>query len=185
MAKQFPTLDDRHCKFIAEQHIFFTASAGPDGPVNISPKGMDSLHILAPDRILWVNLTGSGNETAGHLLRDPRLTLMWCSFTARPLILRAYGTARAVHVTDANWPVLAAHFPPLRSARQIIDMEVDMVQTSCGYAVPFMEYKEERPTMAQWVADRSDAQLRAYWEERNTSTLDGHPTGIPQPDHDD
>jgi len=184
LAKQFPALSEAHCKFIAAQPLFFTGSAGPDGPVNISPKGMDALRVMGPNRILWLNLTGSGNETAGHLLRDPRLTLMWCSFTARPLILRAYGTARAVHMTDPDWPDLAARFPAHRSARQIVDMALDMVQTSCGYAVPFMDYAGERPTMQSWVDARSDAQLRSYWTEKNAHTLDGHPTGIPATDHD-
>lgn len=178
MAKQFTALDTPHRKFIEAQHMFFTGSAGPDGPVNISPKGMDSLRILGTNRILWLNLTGSGNETAGHILRDPRLTLMWCSFTTRPLILRIYGTARTVHRNDPDWDTLAAYFPENRSARQIFDVAITMVQTSCGYAVPFMDYAGERPTMQTWVDDKSDDDIRAYWTQKNTSTLDGHPTGV-------
>ena len=179
MAKQFERLEDDHNRFITEQHLFFTATAAPDGRVNVSPKGMDSLRILGPNRIAWLNLTGSGNETAGHLLEHPRMTLMWCSFTKRPLILRAYGTARAVHVGDAGWDALAALFPPHRSARQIFDMDVDLVQTSCGYAVPFMEYTGERDTMQKWVDARSDDDIRAYWAERNATTIDDLPTGVP------
>ena len=179
MAKQFERLSDDHTGFITGQHLFFTATAAPDGRVNVSPKGMDSLRILGPNRIAWLNLTGSGNETAGHLLEHPRMTLMWCSFTKRPLILRAYGTARTVHVGDADWDQLAALFPPHRSARQIFDMDVDLVQTSCGYAVPFMEYTGERDTMQKWVDARSDAEIRTYWAERNATTIDGLPTGVP------
>lgn len=178
MAKQFPALDAAHRKFIEEQHLFFTGSAGPEGRVNISPKGMDSLRVLGPNRIVWMNLTGSGNETAGHLLEANRMTLMWCSFTTRPLILRAYGSARTVQPGDADWADLAAHFPAHRSARQIFDVTVDMVQTSCGYAVPFMDYREERDTMQKWVDGKSDEEIRAYWDERNRTTIDGKPTGV-------
>ncbi len=179
MAKQFDSIEDAHRRFIADQHLFFTASAAPDGRVNVSPKGMDSLRVLAPDRVVWMNLTGSGNETAGHLRETPRMTLMWCSFTTRPMILRAFGTARTLHAGDPGWHDLAALFPRHRSARQIFDVTVDMVQTSCGYAVPFMDYAGERDTMQKWVDAKSDQELRAYWRDRNTHTIDGKPTGVP------
>ena len=100
MGKQFDSLQDDHIRFIGAQHIFFTGTAAPTGKVNISPKGMDSLRVLSPTRILWRNLTGSGNETDGHLKLANRITLMWCSFTTRPIILRAYGTASVTHVDD-------------------------------------------------------------------------------------
>ncbi|QBX99499.1 pyridoxamine 5'-phosphate oxidase family protein [Rhodophyticola sp. CCM32] len=179
MAKQFARIEEDHQRFIAEQHMFFTASAGPDGRVNMSPKGMESLCVLGPNRVAWLNLTGSGNETAGHLRENPRVTLMWCSFTKRPLILRLYGTARAIHQGDAEWAAMSAHFPPHRGARQVFDMDVDLVQTSCGYAVPFMEYTGERVTLQNWAETKSDAEIRAYWSERNTRTIDGKETGIP------
>ena len=179
MAKQFDKIEDDHKRFIADQHLFFTASAAPDGRVNVSPKGMDSLAVLGPNRIIWMNLTGSGNETAGHLLEHPRVTLMWCSFTTRPMILRAYGTAKAVYPGDSEWDALAQHFPAHRSARQIFDLNVDMMQTSCGYAVPFMDYAGERDTMQKWVDGKSDEDLRVYKAERNTLTIDGKPTGLP------
>jgi hypothetical protein len=179
MAKQFDRIGDEHRRFIEDQHIFFCGTAAPDGRVNISPKGMDSLRVAGPNRILWMNLTGSGNETAGHLLEHARMTLMWCSFTTRPVILRCYGTARSAHPADAGWADLAARFPAHRSARQIFDMSVDLVQTSCGYAVPLMDYVSERDTMEKWVKARSDDDLRAYWAERNAVTIDGKPTGVP------
>jgi len=178
MAKQFDRIDDDHKAFIKAQHLFFTGSAAPDGRVNVSPKGMDSLRLMGPNRLLWMNLTGSGNETAGHLLESPRVTLMWCSFTKRPLILRTYGTARAVQPGDADWDALATLFPPHRSARQIFDMSVDLVQTSCGYAVPFMDYAGERDTMQKWVNAKSDQDIRTYWIEKNARTIDGKPTGF-------
>ncbi|MBE1284871.1 MAG: pyridoxamine 5'-phosphate oxidase family protein [Rhodobacteraceae bacterium] len=182
MAKRFDRIEDDHKRFIEDQHLFFTGSAGPEGRVNISPKGMDSLRVMGPNRILWMNITGSGNETAGHLLENPRMTLMWCSFSKRPLILRCYGTATATHVGDAGWKELAGHFPAHRSARQIFDLTVDLVQTSCGYAVPFMDFAQDRDTMQRWVDDKSDADIRAYWIEKNTRTIDGKPTGVPLSD---
>ena len=51
MAKQFQQLDDAHRKFIEDQHMFFVGTAARDGRVNISPKGMDSLRVLGPNRI--------------------------------------------------------------------------------------------------------------------------------------
>ena len=179
MAKQFPTLSDDHVKFIEEQPLFFVGTAADEGRVNVSPKGMDSLRIMGPNRILWINLSGSGNETAGHLRRINRITLMWCSFTKRPLILRCYGTAKTVHRDDAGWTALAESFPDHRSARQIYDVTLDLVQTSCGYAVPFMDYVGERPTMQQWADGKTDDQIRATWARDNVETIDGLPTGIP------
>ena len=179
MAKRFDRLEDDHRRFIAEQHIFFTGSAAPTGRVNVSPKGMDSLRVIGPDRILWMNLTGSGNETAGHLLEDPRMTLMWCSFTLRPLILRAYGTALTFHRGDDGWAQRAAEFPGHHGARQIYDVAIDLVQTSCGYAVPFMDHAGDRDTLEKWAAAKSDDDLRAYRQEKNTLTIDARPTGLP------
>ena len=112
--------------------MFFVATAAPDGRVNLSPKGMDSLRVAGPNRILWRNLTGSGNETAGHLKALNRITLMWCSFALRPLILRAYGSARTISPVDADWAELNRRFPRGPGARQIFDVAVDLVQTSCG-----------------------------------------------------
>lgn len=178
MAKQFAALSDAHGDFIRAQHIFFCGSAAATGRVNVSPKGMDSLRVMAPDRIVWRNLTGSGNETAGHLRLDPRMTLMWCSFTAQPLILRVYGTAREIRPGDAAWTALDGAFPPDRGARQIFDLAIDLVQTSCGYAVPLMENPAERDVLARWSAGKSDAEMHRYWDERNARTIDGFPAGF-------
>ena len=111
MATRFAAFEDNHRAFIGAQHIFFVATAAAGGRVNLSPKGMDSLRVAGPNRVLWLNVTGSGNETAGHLIQSNRMTLMWCGFETRPLILRAYGTARTVHRRDADWPALAAQLP--------------------------------------------------------------------------
>jgi hypothetical protein len=177
MAKQFPAFSDDHSSFIAAQHIFFAATAAPDGRINLSPKGMDCLRVMGPNRLIWLNLTGSGNETAAHLLVQDRMTVMWCSFTARPLILRAYGSARTLHLSDPDWASLAAHFPQSPGARQIFDMKVDLVQSSCGYAVPFMDHVADRPVLHDWAVTKGDA-LPDYWAEKNRRSIDGLPTGI-------
>lgn len=178
MGKRFDELTPEHIAFVSAQPIFFVATAPETGRVNLSPKGMDSLAVLSPSRILWLNLTGSGNETAPHLAADPRITLMWCSFGNKPMILRAYGFARAVHHADAGWPELAAQLPDQMGARQIVDVTIDLVQSSCGYAVPQMEMIAERPVLRDWANGKGSAGIAAYWAERNTTTIDGRPTGI-------
>jgi hypothetical protein len=178
MGKQFETLTQEHIAFIREQHLFFAGTAAATGHVNISPKGMDSLRVLSPDRILWVNLTGSGNESAAHVAQDPRMTMMWCSFGLRPMILRAYGTARVLHRNSPDWDDLAQHIPNLPGLRQLVDVRIELVQSSCGFAVPFMEFTAERPVLKTWAEDKGEAGLRAYWETRNQTSLDGFPTGI-------
>jgi Pyridoxamine 5'-phosphate oxidase len=178
MGKRYDRLQPDQIDFIGAQHIFFTATAAPGARVNLSPKGMDSLKVVSPARILWLNLTGSGNETAAHLALDPRITLMWCSFTARPLILRAYGTARAIHRNDTDWPDRAAQLPDQPGARQIVDVSIDLVQSSCGFAVPFMDFRDERPVLKDWAIGKGPDGLHTYWDERNRQTIDGLPTGI-------
>ncbi|MGR3320618.1 MAG: pyridoxamine 5'-phosphate oxidase family protein [Pseudooceanicola sp.] len=178
MAKQFDRIEDDHKRFIEDQHLFFVGTAGPDGYVNVSPKGMDALRVMGPNRIVWRNLTGSGNETAGHLKLVNRMTLMWCSFGKRPLILRAYGTARTVHRLDPDWAELNGLFPPELHARQVYDMQVEMMQTSCGYAVPFMEFQGDRDTLTRWAENKGAEAMPEYWIEKNTATLNGAPTGI-------
>lgn len=178
MAKQFDTLSDTLKRFIEAQHIFFCATAGPDGRVNVSPKGMDSLRVLGPNRVVWRNLTGSGNETAGHLAQINRMTLMWCGFEAKPMILRVFGRARTLHPRDPDFTVLNAQFPASHGARQIYDVDVDMVQTSCGFAVPFMAYQGERDVLKNWAENKGADGISAYWHDRNQATIDGAPTYI-------
>lgn len=179
MAKQFDAIADAHQAFIEDQHIFFVGTAAETGRVNVSPKGMDSLRVLGPNRIIWRNLTGSGNETAGHLARVNRMTLMWCSFEKRPQIMRCYGTARTLQEGDADFAALDALFPNDPGARQVFDMQVEMLQTSCGYAVPFMEFQSDREVLAHWSADKGPDGIRQYWHEKNRTTIDGFETGIP------
>lgn len=178
MSDTFPKLEDRHLRFIGRQHLFFVATAGALGHVNLSPKGMDSLRMVDAARVLWLNLTGSGNETAAHVLENGRMTIMFCSFDDQPMILRLYGTATVIHRQDERWPALAGHFPRYAGARQLFDLKLELVQTSCGYAVPFFEYGGQRPTLENWAEKQGPKGIEAYWKSKNTVSLDGRPTGI-------
>ncbi|KIN64663.1 Signal transduction histidine kinase, nitrogen specific [Sulfitobacter noctilucicola] len=178
MAKQFDQITDDHRKFIEAQHIFFCGTAAEEGRVNVSPKGMDSLRVMGPNRIIWRNLSGSGNETAAHLARVNRMTLMWCGFETRPMIMRAYGTARTLHPRDAAFDHLNSEFAQDNGARQIYDMEVDLLQTSCGYAVPFYDYAGERNVLARWSETKGRPGVEATWARDNQHSIDGMPTHI-------
>jgi hypothetical protein len=182
MAQQYGEVSDRLAEFIAAQHVFFVATAACEGRVNVSPKGLDGLRVLGPNRVVWLNGTGSGNETAAHLLDVNRMTLMFCSFERQPLILRLYGTATEIQPDQPEWDELIGLFPPMPGARQIFDMRVDQVQTSCGYGVPFMEYADDRHLMAQWAEKKGPAGLEAYQREKNLASIDGFPTGLRVPD---
>ena len=178
MARFYPSLDVKHRDFIAAQKLFFTATGTVDSRLNLSPKGMDSLRILSGSRVAYLDLTGSGNETAAHLKHDGRMTLMWCSFDADPLILRLYGRGRVVRRQDAAWSELRRHFPTLPGERQIIVLDIESVQTSCGYAVPMYAYQGERDTLARWAEKKGTVGLLDYWREKNQASIDGLPTGL-------
>ncbi|MGK0365130.1 MAG: hypothetical protein ACI85O_002195 [Saprospiraceae bacterium] len=178
MATMHDHISPKLQEFISKQHLFFVATAAQDGRVNLSPKGLDSLRILDENRIVWLNLTGSGNETAAHLLEVNRMTIMFCSFEKNPMILRLYGTAETYHRTDAEWKEHADLFDESRGMRQIYVMKVESVQTSCGYAVPFYEFKENREVLTAWTEKRSDEELKDYWQEKNMKNIDNKPTGM-------
>lgn len=178
MAQQYGEISDRLAEFIAAQHVFFVATAAREGQVNVSPKGLDALRVVGPNRVVWLNGTGSGNETAAHLLDVNRMTLMFCSFGRKPLILRLYGTATEIQPDQPEWDECIGLFPPMLGARQIFDMRVSLVQTSCGYGVPFMEYVDDRPLMAQWAEKKGPDGLDAYHREQNQKSIDGLPTGL-------
>src|ERR1700722_17170713 len=178
MAQQYGEISNRLAEFIAAQHVFFVATAAREGRVNVSPKGLDGLRVLGPNRGVWM----SGNETAAHLLDVNRMTLMFCSFERQPLILRLYGTAAEIQRDQPEWDEYIGLFLPMPGARQIFDMRVDQVQTSCGYGVPFMEYADDRPLMAQWAEKKGPDGLEAYQREKNLKSIDGFPTGLRVPD---
>jgi len=184
MGEKFTAINDRHSTFIAKQQMFFVATATADSRINLSPKGLkNSLRILGPNRVIWLNLTGSGNETAAHLPKDDRMTVMFCAFEGLPLILRLYGHARMVLTSDDEWDSLYAHFEPLPGARQIFDMEVDLVHTSCGFGVPLYDFAGERPLLNRWAEKKGEEGIRNYWREKNAISLDGE--SIPIADTDD
>ena len=178
MGKQLPQLTPDLTNFIHRQPMFFVATAPREGRVNVSPKGMDSLRVVAPDRIIWLSVTGSGNETAGHVLENGRMTLMWCAFRAAPLILRTYGTARVIYPDDADWDSYAGQLPERVGTRQIFEQRIEMVQTSCGMAVPLMDFVDDRDQLDRWAEHQGEEGLAAYRRQKNQMTLDGLPTGL-------
>jgi hypothetical protein len=178
MSEKFEQLNDKHMEFIGAQHLYFVGTAGAEGFVNVSPKGMDSFRIIDNTKVAWLNLTGSGNETAAHVLENGRMTVMFCSFDKQPLIMRLYGQATTVHARDDSWPELAALFPDFSGARQIFVLDLEMVQTSCGYAVPYYELKGERETLVKWADNHGEAGIRNYWQDKNSTSLNGKETGI-------
>jgi len=178
MAKQYQALTDRLIEFISEQKVFFVGTATADSRVNISPKGMDSLRVLNNNRLLWLNLTGSGNESSAHVQIHPRMTIMFCAFEGPPMILRLFGTARVIHKDDDEWQELFGHFNPLPGARQIFDLSIDLVLTSCGMAVPYYTYNNDRDMLSNWAEKKGDDGLKLYWEEKNQLSIDNIPTNI-------
>ncbi len=178
MGKQFDFISEEQQEFIEQQKIFFVGTAASDGRVNVSPKGTDSFRVISSHKIVWLNLTGSGNETAAHLLKNDRMTIMFCAFEGKAMIMRLYGYAKIYHERDAEFGEYMPLFPPNVGARQIIEMEVDMVQTSCGFAVPFMDYKEERTTLNDWSAKQGRERIEEYWKNKNQQSIDGFETKV-------
>ena len=174
MAEFFDELNDAHRAMIAAQPLFFVATAAADARINLSPKGYDCFRVLGPKRVAYLDLGGSGNETNAHLLADGRITLMFCNFRQPALILRIYGTGRPVVPWDREWDELAAHFTMLPGTRQIFDIAVGNVQTSCGYGVPLMTLDRERPTLLKHHA-KADPGEWAGKHKRRRASIDGLP----------
>jgi len=179
MARQHEQITDELAAFILRQPMFFVATAPDEGRINLSPKGLDGcFRILEPLRVAFLNLTGSGNETAAHLLQNPRITLMFCAFEAKPMILRLYGQGRALHPRDGEWAELDSGFKDYPAKRQIVVVEVTSIITSCGFGVPMMELAGQRTTLPDWARRRGEDGIRDYWREKNTASFDGLPTGL-------
>jgi hypothetical protein len=177
MGKIFTELNDELQAFIAAQHLFFVATApqDPAGHINLSPKGLDSLRILSPLQVAYVDLIGSGVETIAHLRENGRLTLMFCAFEGRARILRLYGRGRAVEPADAGWSELAARFPDYASARSVIVLDIDRVADSCGYGVPTYVYQGERTQLIDWGDRQGPDGLARYKSEKNRASIDNLP----------
>lgn len=165
-----------HEAMIARQAVYFVATAASEGRINLSPKGLaDSFKVLGPNRVAYLDLGGSGNETHAHLAADGRITIMMCNFEQPALILRIYGRGRPVLPQDDDWAELAAHFTLLPGTRQIFDIVVESVQTSCGWGVPVMTLDQERETLVKYHAQSDPAKWEAKVAGR-TRSIDGLPT---------
>lgn len=175
MAKQMDEITPELRTFIEAQPVFFVGSAplSSDGHVNVSPKGLDTFRVLGPRRVAYLDLTGSGNETAAHVTENARLTVMFCAFSGPPRILRLYCRGRAVTRGSAEWPAFATELPSHAGTRQIIVGEVELVQTSCGYAVPEMTLAAQRETLQRWAEARGADGLVSYRRTRNRESIDG------------
>jgi hypothetical protein len=176
----YQALLPEHVVFIRQQPVFFVASAplSPDGHVNLSPKGYDTFAVLSPNEVAYLDLTGSGNETSGHVAENGRITFMFCAFTGPPQILRLYGRGEVVLPETAAWDELAGHFSLRLGARQIIRARIHRVQTSCGGGVRLMTPVGDRPTLDRWAERKGPDGLRAYWQTHNGETIDALPTPL-------
>ncbi len=178
MAKFYTSITKRLQSFIEKQKMFFVATAPSNGRINLSPKGMDSFRVINENRVLWLNVTGSGNETAAHLLEKNRITMMFCSFEGAPNILRLYGKGKEIKPNDADWNDIVSLFPETPGTRQVFDIEIESAQTSCGMSIPFFEYIGERNQLNDWAEEKGEEGIKEYWKEKNTTSIDGFPTNI-------
>jgi|SRR5208282_2302024 len=178
MSKFFDRLTPELTEFVCAQLVFFVATAAPDGRINLSPKGMDTFRVLDEKRVAYLDLTGSGNETAAHLLRDGRITMMFCSFDKKAEIARIYGRGAVIRPDHARFPELIANFPKLPGVRQIMEIRVESAMTSCGYAVPRMSEMTARDTLEKYWSKSGEEAIEKYWQTHNLRSIDGLPTGI-------
>ena len=183
MAEFFDTLGDTHRAFIARQPVFFVATAAEGARINLSPKGMDCFRVLGDRAVAWLDVAGSGNETNAHLLADGRITIMFCAFESPALILRLYGRGTPVLPQDARWAELARHFTLLPGTRQIFEIALESVQTSCGWGVPHMAFERERETLSKYHSKHGEEARFAKYAVR-THSIDGlavrNPTVAPE-----
>ena len=149
MAERFKELSEGHIEFIKQQHLFYVGTAGAETTVNVSPKGLDTFRITSEHQVVWLDLKGSGNETSNHVEENGRMTLMFCSFAKEPLILRLYGQANVIHPGDEVWEELISQFDEYSNTRQIFQLDIDLVQTSCGFTVPLFDYQGERGLLTE------------------------------------
>ena len=176
MAEFFEALEQKHIDFIAEQKMFFVATAPKDGRISLSPKGLDCFRVISPTEVAYLDYIGSGNETAAHLLDDGRITVMFNSFTRNALILRLYGHGTSHAPGSVRFDRLTPLFEDGPGIRQIFTVAIDSLQTSCGYGVPVYDLVEERQTLAKWAEKKGPQGLKDYFEEKNRTSIDGLPT---------
>jgi hypothetical protein len=176
VAKFYTELNEMLRQFIAAQHMFFNASAPNQGRINVSPKGLDTFRILSDQRVAYLDLTGSECETAAHLAENGRLTLMFCSYDEKPLILRLYGKGSVIHQRDPEWQELRAHFADIPGERQIIVLDVESILTTCGFAVPQYQFIGQRDTLPEFTCKMGDEKMDEYRHQKNQRSIDGLPT---------
>jgi hypothetical protein len=175
MGQVYDELHDGLADFIRRQHVFFvgTGPLAADGRINVSPKGLDTLRIPGPTTVAYLDLTGSGIETVAHLRENGRMTILFCAFEGRPLILRLYGVGRVVEPIDAEWARWVGEFPEYPGIRSVVVLEVDRIATSCGFAVPLYDYRGERTQLPDWSDRKGPEGLARYRTEKNGRSIDG------------
>ena len=180
MGKFHNNMTDAHIDFIANQKMFFTATAplSAKGHINLSPKGFDCFRVLSPTRVGYLDIVGSGNETSAHLLENGRITFMFCAFDGPPKILRLYGKGKTVLPGDDEWDEISKQFTILPATRQIIVAEIFKVKSSCGFGIPYYEYAGERDHAIKWAEKKGEDGLEEYKKEKNMVSMDGLPTPI-------
>lgn len=180
MGKFTKEISEAHQNFIEQQHIYFVASAPltQEGHVNVSPKGLDSFRVLGKNKVAYLDLISSGNETSAHILENGRITIMFCSFEKNPNILRLYGKGKTILPNDSEWETYAPFFEVYPSSRQIIVAEIDLVQTSCGFGVPMFDFIGHRDIHFEWAEKKGSEKLSEYIDENNLISLDGLPTPL-------
>lgn len=184
--KVFDAITPELADWIRQQPLFFNATSplDADGHINLSPRGLDSLRLLDDKRLAILDLTGSGNETAAHLTENGRITLMFCAFSGAPRILRLYGHAEVILPDDVRWPTLRPLFAdPLPGVRQIFLVEIERVQTSCGFGVPLMELVGQREELIRWAVKKGEKGIIAYQTRNNRQSIDGLPAPTAQADN--
>lgn len=183
MAEVFQKISEELRAFIGEQHMFFVATAplSASGHINLSPKGLDCFRVLGPNRVAYLDMTGSGNETSAHITENGRITFMFCAFSGPPNIVRLYGRARSVLPGTPDWDALLPHFGTLPGVRQIISADIHRVSTSCGFAVPRYNFVDDRDQLTRWAARKGTAGLARYRREKNACSIDALPAPLADP----
>ncbi|MDR9436178.1 MAG: pyridoxamine 5'-phosphate oxidase family protein [Thiohalophilus sp.] len=176
--KVFDHISPELAEWIGQQPLFFNATAPLDGEghVNLSPRGLDTLRMLDPYTVAILDLTGSGNETAAHLSENGRMTLMFCAFSGPPRILRLYGRGEVILPASPDWKELRNRFDAsLPGVRQIFRLQVERVQTSCGYGVPLMDLVGQREALIRWTEKKGLEGIRTFRDAHNRHSIDGLP----------
>jgi hypothetical protein len=182
MAKVLPGIDAELAAWMEAQPLFFNATAplAENGHVNLSPRGLDTFRVLGTREVAYLDLTGSGNESAAHLAENGRITIMFCAFEGRPKVVRLYGEGSVVLPSEPEWDSLRSLFPGrIKGERQIVRVDVRRIQVSCGFGVPLMAYQGQREELQNWAVEKGPVQLKDYHRRKNALSIDGLPAPWP------